>query len=85
MAQKVVRLHKLVNKMKSLIKIVRLYASKSEIENIFNENFANICQGFKKATKRCPLDVRYKSEIKSFALTLQKRMIFKKTCLWAVC
>ena len=69
MSQKVLRLNHTVNNLKSLIKIVKSYTDNSEIENIINGNFANICKEFKK-TKNKPQGIRYSEELKSFALTL---------------
>lgn len=69
-AQKVRRLNKSVKTLKSLMKTVKCYASNSEIDNIIQGNFANICKEFKKPSKSSPHSLRYSDEVKSFALTL---------------
>lgn len=66
--QKVTRQQQKINDMESLISIVRNYTSHSEIENILQGNFANICKVFSHNPKSKV--VKYSDEVKAFALTV---------------
>ncbi|CAG5058857.1 unnamed protein product [Parnassius apollo] len=67
--QKVARQTKKIQDISSLIATIKKYTGQSEIENIIQGRFADICKDFKKPQSN-PHGVRYSEEVKAFALTL---------------
>ncbi|XP_072948617.1 uncharacterized protein [Epargyreus clarus] len=64
--QKVTRQTQKIQDMSSLIATIKKYTRQSEIENIIQGRFADICKEFKKP-QRNPHGIRYSEEVKAFA------------------
>ncbi|XP_045509102.1 uncharacterized protein LOC123704708 [Colias croceus] len=68
MQRKINRQQEKIKKLESLLSTVKKYTNNTEIENILQGNFANICKLFDQEPKTKVL--KYSDEVKGFALTV---------------